>query len=59
MRHHFTAWNCIQTNLACISALLQEAEAIADRKLDGIFTVWDEDRDGSIKFKQLQMRLQK
>ena len=38
---------------------LQVAEAIADRKLDGIFTVWDEDRDGSIKFKQLQMRLAK
>ncbi|KAK9861947.1 hypothetical protein WJX84_002388 [Apatococcus fuscideae] len=37
----------------------QVAEAIADRKLDGIFTVWDEDRDGSIKFKQLQMRLAK
>ncbi|KAK9835568.1 hypothetical protein WJX74_003217 [Apatococcus lobatus] len=34
------------------------AEAIADRKLDGIFTVWDEDRDGSIKFGQLKIRLQ-
>lgn len=42
-----------------VHEVFQAAEAIADRKLDGIFSVWDEDRDGSIKFKQLQLRLQK